>query len=378
MLKRILCFSIALVFTALVFPQHLGAPNLEPGLQNRDDILFFDDFEDQDWYTYWDRSSQPANCTLVTSPVFDGNSALKVSCDSGSHYGTSLTFDFADRVEAEPEEIYFRYYVNVPDSWNRNGGQMGKFPGISGTYGRAGWGGRPSKGYEGWSARMQNDDRDSLLLIGYYCYHADMGGTYGDNFRWLIDSLGYLKRNQWYSIECYAKMNTLDGDTGRLDGALKGWVNGQLAYEKTDLRFRHVDSLKIERIWFNIYVGGVWTATHDMELYFDNVVVARNYIGPMQEEAIEQYAYDFSEKYEVTVFPNPFNSTVEISLANGRGVRLNAPTLAIYDIHGRLMINNISKKNRFTWKSSNHPPGIYFVKISINKRSLIKKLILSK
>ena len=65
------------------------------------------------------------------------------------------------------------------------------------------------------------------------------------------------------------------------DGILRGWVDGKLAFEKTDVRLRDVSSLKIENIWINLYHGGTWTAPSDDHLFIDNVVIATDYIGPM-------------------------------------------------------------------------------------------------
>lgn len=66
------------------------------------------------------------------------------------HYGLSLSYRFRRQLGYEPEEIYFRYCLRLTDDWNPRRG--GKLPGISGTYGRAGWGGRPVDGTDGWSA----------------------------------------------------------------------------------------------------------------------------------------------------------------------------------------------------------------------------------
>lgn len=104
-----------------------------------------------------------------------------------------------------------------------------------------------------------------------------MEGTYGDVDLWLRGCRGILQRNQWYSVEQYLRMNT----PGELDGALRAWVDGRLAYECTDWRWRTVDTLKIEQIWMNVYHGGTVPAPADIHLYMDNVVIARSYIGPM-------------------------------------------------------------------------------------------------
>lgn len=260
---------------------------MEPGLQQRDDIVHFQDFESVEWYRQWGESSQPANTSLVTNPVFEGKSSLRVHVSEGSHYGVSTGFNFAEQGLEEPEEIYLRYYVYFGSQWKRDGGEVGKLPGISGTYNVAGWGGRPSHGNDGWSARMMNKDSGDKVLVGFYCYHADMTGTYGNHLDWEESELGYLDRQQWHALEAYAKMNSITNGRGNNDGVLRGWVNGKLAFEKTDLRFRDVERLKIEKIWFDIYVGGTWTAPQAMNVYFDNLVIARNYIGPLGVERVD-------------------------------------------------------------------------------------------
>ncbi len=205
--------------------------------------------------------------------------AIRIKVDSGGHYGASIMYRFKEQIGTEPDEIYFRYYLRFADDWDPQGG--GKLPGISGTYNRAGWGGRPSNGRDGWSARgLFKKQSDGKTPIGYYCYHADMKGRYGSGWIWEQEERGYLTNNRWYCIEQYAKMNT----PGANDGILRAWVDGRPAFEKTDIRMRDVDALKIEAVWLNVYLGGTWSAQSDHHLYIDNVVIARNYIGPKASE----------------------------------------------------------------------------------------------
>ena len=145
------------------------------------------------------------------------------------------------------------------ESLNRLIEEFGKLPGVAGTYNVAGWGGRPSHGDDGWSARMSNYDRGDSVEMSFYCYHADMTGIYGSNWTWGSDAM--LERDRWYCIEVYARMNSISAGAGNPDGVLRGWVDGELAFEKTDIRFRDVERLKIESAWFDVYVGGSWTAT---------------------------------------------------------------------------------------------------------------------
>ena len=71
------------------------------------------------------------------------------------------------------------------------------------------------------------------------------------------------------------------------DGILRGWIDGQVAFEKNDIRFRDVDSLKIEEVWVNVYHGGERTVPNeDIHLYLDNLVIARQPIGPLSASTV--------------------------------------------------------------------------------------------
>ena len=250
----------------------------------RSDVVFSCDFESDKWFEQFGMSKNPARVDAVSSDPtrkFEplSGKAIRIKVDRGGHYGASIMYRFKEQLGAEPEEIYFRYYLRFADDWNPQGG--GKLPGISGTYNRAGWGGRPSNGRDGWSARgLFKKQSNGKTPVGYYCYHADMKGRYGSGWTWEQEERGYLQNNRWYCIEQYAKMNT----PGANDGILRAWVDGKPAFEKTDIRMRDVDTLKIEAVWLNVYLGGTWTSKSDHHLYIDNVAIARNYIGPKASE----------------------------------------------------------------------------------------------
>ena len=246
------------------------------------DVVFRCDFESPAWYREWGLSKKPDRTDTVaadTERKFQPlrGKALRIKVEEGGHYGASLQFRFKKQLGAEPEEIYFRYDLRFADDWTPARG--GKLPGIAGTYGRAGWGGRPSDGRNGWSARgLFRGRKDGRTPVGFYCYHADMKGRYGSNWVWDRDGLGYLRNNRWYAVEQYARMNT----PGKNDGILRAWVDGRLAFEKTDVRMRDTAALKIETVWLNVYHGGSWSAGSDHHLYIDNVAISRKPIGPMK------------------------------------------------------------------------------------------------
>lgn len=61
-------------------------------------------------------------------------------------------------------------------------------------------------------------------------------------------------------------------------------MDGRLAFEKTDIRFRHVDKLKIEQIWMNVYRGRTKPSPSNQHVLIDNAVIAKQHIGPMKRD----------------------------------------------------------------------------------------------
>ncbi|HNM22213.1 MAG TPA: hypothetical protein PKJ66_06920, partial [Rhodocyclaceae bacterium] len=196
--------------------------------------------------------------------------------------GVDLRYAFKDG-GGEPEEAFFRYYVRLADDWNPtlDGGKM---PGLAGTYSVAGWGGRKSDGTNGWSLRgnfhrafPKDHPMFGLTQLGTYAYHADMNSPYGDNWYW---PGALLERNRWYCVEQQVRMNRPES----ADGVLRVWLDGRRIFEKTDLRLRKIDRLRIETAWLNVYHGGIDPSPHDQHMYFDGIVVAKRYIGPRRPD----------------------------------------------------------------------------------------------
>ncbi|WP_332671493.1 polysaccharide lyase [Aromatoleum sp.] len=257
------------------------------GIAADPNVIFADDFESGDWRSKWTRHSPHSNSETVRADGGDlfepfAGKALKVTVEKGKRLGLGMHYRFEDHPAGEPEEAFFRYYLRFGDSWNPTTG--GKLPGLAGTYDRAGWGGRRADGVNGWSTRgsffprlSREMEFEDLRGIGSYVYHAGMDSEYGDSWGWSLGPSGALKKNRWYAVEQQVRLNT----PGEANGILRAWVDGRLVFEKLDMRFRDVPDLKIESLWMNVYHGGTARAKSDLVLYIDNVVVAREYIGPM-------------------------------------------------------------------------------------------------
>ncbi len=262
----------------------------DEGIEQHPAVLFADNFNG--WWRgkNWSYGSESKKLTTVAAddkgyflPLHQ--EALKVSIPRGQNIGMNMAHVFKKEQVAEPEALYFRYYLRFDQSWETVEG--GKLPGLSGTYNTAGWGGRTSNGFNGWSARgAYRNILDIIhplqqkIPVGNYVYHAGQTNKYGDNLIWSDNALGYLEKNRWYCIEQYVSLNTPNAK----NGILRGWIDGQLAFENTQIEFRKTSALKIEKVWMNIYHGGVKKVKKDIHLYIDNVVVAHKYIGPINAQ----------------------------------------------------------------------------------------------
>lgn len=254
-----------------------GIGTTQDAAKNDKNVFFFEDFEDNSYERIFSRRSHADNQRLVDGNiVFNGKKSLRININKNSNYGTSMSYRFSSHDIKEPTELYARYYLRFDESWNTSKGS-GKLPGPAGKYDRGGWGGRQSDGTNGWSARMEFSRSwmgPELIDLGYYTYHAYMPRIYGENIPWDKDNRGTLKKNRWYCVETYIKLNT----PGESDGVLRGWVDGYLAMEETNLMFRSIPELKIEEFWFDIYYGG-HTAPSNMHLYIDNLALSHKRIG---------------------------------------------------------------------------------------------------
>lgn len=210
--------------------------------------------------------------------------ALRVMFKRGTNLALDLSYRFADEGQPEPEAVYFRYYLRFADDWNPDA-DGGKLPGLAGTYGRAGWGMRKTDGYNGWSLRGEfaARPRDLASMVGLtalssYAYHADIEDAAGEKWPWSEGPGAVLENNRWYCVEQYVRLNT----PGKRDGVFRAWVDGRRVIDRQDVRYRNTAELKIERVWLNVYHGGELPAPRDMALYIDNLVIARQYIGPLK------------------------------------------------------------------------------------------------
>ena len=86
------------------------------------------------------------------------------------------------------------------------------------------------------------------------------------------------ERDRWYCFEVMAQANT----PGKHDGRMAFWVDGKLAADFPGVHFRDTEDLKANLINISFYTEN--RRVRGGEMWYDDVVAATSYIGPMVDE----------------------------------------------------------------------------------------------
>jgi hypothetical protein len=133
--------------------------------------------------------------------------------------------------------------------------------------------------------------------LNIYIYHPDQRDVWGDNFfpTGIVSPFTYVpgdfgpeftsrpdvipQLGRWYSYELMVKANT----PGKRDGRIAIWLDGRLAADFPNLRLRETTGLKINKFTIALHVKNNTLGV--AKKWYDNVVAASSYIGPMVPKA---------------------------------------------------------------------------------------------
>lgn len=121
---------------------------------------------------------------------------------------------------------------------------------------------------------IQNKDAPHGLTQG------ELKGGYNGK---LYDSKDVLfKENRWHCIEAFFKLNSLDmkNDKPNKDGVVRGWFDGKLVINHSDVVLRSTDfpDMKINQFLIGPYFSP-GLLDNDQKLWIDELVVDKNKIG---------------------------------------------------------------------------------------------------
>lgn len=283
----------------------------DAGIGKDPNVIFADDFESWTdsgtqpppgaWSVHKNKASRTAVVPgKVTMPGLAGPGAgvLEVACwteGTGSQAG-GLARKLGNYERANEglgdgyEEVYLRYYLRFDENYRGVRNHGGNLGGRDLTRPNAAWVGMAairdvsSRGY--FYSGLQPDGKEGSqeLEMGFYSYHLDKKGPWGENYP--AQRRIPIQVGQWHCVERHLKLNSVDEATGdaRRDGVEELWVDGVLSIRKADVRFRRTPRLRITYFTLETYYHGLpkqYDPAHPIKVAFDNVVMARKYIGPM-------------------------------------------------------------------------------------------------
>jgi hypothetical protein len=101
------------------------------------------------------------------------------------------------------------------------------------------------------------------------------GKFWGNSFR--PDSQPNIRKDEWICAEFMLKHNT----PGKADGEQAFWINGELRGHWKGFQWRTSSKLRANALTLESYVTDRWTKNPTNIVYFDNLVIASRYIGPV-------------------------------------------------------------------------------------------------
>lgn len=257
----------------------MGCANSDGGDDSTDsNIIFYRHFNDhavgaytethlcQDWNCPdWNNGVNQGRVDIIDE---GGNPVIRVSYPKGKYGPDESGAQWKYEIQ-NYNDLFFAYRIKFGSNFDFVRG--GKLPGLAG--GTANTGGNTPKGNDGWSARMMWKRAGRIVQ---YVYHPDQNQNlpYGDEFPWETEGQPlHLMPDVWYQIEVHVVMNT----PGAKNGAIQAWLDGANVLDKGNIRFRDVDGLSIDKVYFSTFFGGAdrsWATSKDEYIYFDDFVIS--------------------------------------------------------------------------------------------------------
>ncbi len=274
-----------------------GYPN-DAQIESDAAVLFADDFEGystaSNLASKWDSVFQLKNMRIASNAgeYYGGSKAVAITIPSGS---AEVSNELRKRLSPTRDTVFIRAYTKFGANNSVIGSSHNNLW-LSANYSTPGV---PANGTNKFLV-INDAYRDSTSVanpgeMGVYIYHPEQRsqwgdywfpdgrvlpfdrtpGDFGDDFVSRPDFIPEL--NQWYSFEMMVKANT----PGQRDGRIALWVDGKLIADWLNVRLRDVATLKMDIASLTFHVNA--SRSSPLTKYFDNVVIATSYIGPVSQ-----------------------------------------------------------------------------------------------
>jgi hypothetical protein len=192
------------------------------------------------------------------------------------------------------DELYIRFYIRFDEDYRAVRNHGANLGGRDVKRRDAAWVGMAgirdvsSRGYFYSGVQPRGERGSPELEMGFYSYHLDKRGPWGENYD--VQKRTPIQVGTWHCVERHMKLNSVDptkADPANADGLEELRIDGQLTIRKEGVRFRRVPHLNITFFSLETYYHGLpkeYDRERPIKVYFDNVVIARKYVGPMRRE----------------------------------------------------------------------------------------------
>jgi hypothetical protein len=250
-------------------------------------VMFAEDFEGGDYRERWDSCRDQGGEVLALiddshsgAPV--GRRSLQVTAALGRNTGGGVTKWFTSA-----PRIFIRFYVKFDPACD----YVHHFCTLRANkslQGKDKW-----SGFGGAGLKPQGDERFSTALEpwgnwgrwqapgrwNFYSYWHEMeasgdGHYWGNAFR--PDVQEDIPTGTWICAEFMLAHNT----PGQADGEQAFWIDGVLRGHWRGINWRTSPTLWANALTLESYVTDRWTKQETNIVFFDNVVIAKEYIGP--------------------------------------------------------------------------------------------------
>ena len=248
-------------------------------------VIFADNFEDCELGARWDEKGAGQGKALSFAPAgggMGGARCMKVEARLGENQGDGLTkwFEPADTVHVrfcvrfDAACDYVHHFVTLRANKGLRGGD--KWTGFGGAGLQPAGGERFSTALEPWGnwAKWPAPGKWNFYSYWHEMRASPDGKFWGNQF--LPDPQDAIAKERWICAEFMLKHNT----PGQPDGEQAMWIDGRLLGHWRGINWRKTESLKANALTLESYVTDRWTKNPVNTVFFDNLIIAREYIGP--------------------------------------------------------------------------------------------------
>ena len=268
----------------------------DANISSAPNVIYADNFESYsasspNWLATGRWNNKFGNVTISGgSNAFAGSQGAQMVIPANS---SDVSAGLQKYLSPKQDTIFFRFYEKFMSGYSASGSEHNGAL-VSANYQGPGIAANGTNHFESDVENSCDFGGVQPCYTNSYNYYVGQRGNYGDH--WYPDGTVepvtsvpgdfgpyFVPRpqfvpqlNRWYSYELMVHANT----PGSRDGRVAVWIDGNLIGDWQNIVFRTTNTLQIDLAELGFYLGSNPKATAET-IWYDNVVMAKSYIGPM-------------------------------------------------------------------------------------------------